>query len=158
MRTLWRFTALAALCGACTRGVEPDVARPSPRVIAPQLVVTDSVNGTVTMMLRLEGLSPTLGKVGSFTARVTYDPASLEFVGEEPLTDGVLRALNPTPGLVRVAGAGVHGISETGLVALRFRVKARDGAATARATLDELHALSRTDLSDRVRPDGRTLP
>src|SRR5690348_1037405 len=49
--------------------------------------------------------------IGSFAAHLRYDPAGLAFVAESRLPTG-LRAFNPRPGHIRVAGAAVEGFAD----------------------------------------------
>jgi len=84
--------------------------------------------------------------IGSYTARVAYDTASLELLAEEPATSDAMQVINPLPGDARIAGISRAGFVEGHLVTLRFRAR-RDGSiGDAFATLTEMHAVDRSDV------------
>ena len=87
-----------------------------------------------------------VGAVGSFTARVVYDPTRLELKGEAALGDEAMRVLNPVRGAARVAGISTKGFADGKLVALRFTTRGAGATSGMRVTFDELHALDREDL------------
>ncbi len=73
---------------------------------------------TVSGNVRLGTGTP---RVGSYLARMAYDPAQLEFIGELPVDAGA-RAVNPQQGQITVAGASADGITSERLFAMRFKV------------------------------------
>ena len=85
------------------------------------------------------------GIVGSYTARINYDSTALRFDSEVPITDKGLRAVNATPGLVRLAGAASAGFSDGHLASYRFVALAANAAKTLSLAVDEMHMISRVD-------------
>ena len=73
---------------------------------------------TVSGNVRLGTGTP---RVGSYLARMAYDPTQLEFIGELPVDAGA-RAVNPQQGQITVAGASADGITSERLFAMRFKV------------------------------------
>jgi len=137
-------TAVVAI--ACTEPVRtPPPEPPAPRFEA-QLELSDSAavaGATVTATLRLHGklASP----VASFTARIAYDSLGLRFVEEVARSDGATRAINPQPGLVRVAGIAPKGFADGTLEVIRFTVLRPAALYTVAATIDEMHTAVITD-------------
>lgn len=129
------------------------VVRIEPRQISSSLSISDSSTpGVIVVTLGVRG-DRALGKIGSFTARISYDSTALTFLGETALADGGLRAVNPTSGLIRVAGAAASGMDGSTLIALRFSVTDRAALARARVDIEELHEVNRADLrSQLMRP------
>ena len=148
---------LAAACGEPTQSGQV-VINPPPNAITAHLVVSDSTAKSAVITLSLS--VPTIvGRIGSVTARITYDTAALVFVGEQSLGDGVLRAFNPSAGVLRVAAASTQGINADNLLAWRFTV--RDPSALARMVvrLDELHENGTADLKSKImNPTGTGRP
>ena len=126
--------------------------QPVPRAIAPRAIVTTSgANAVVTLVLDVRG---DVGKIGSFTGRLRYDPAVLTYDGDVALTDGTLRASNPALGEIRVAGASVTGVDVARLAVFRFIVKDASALRDVRFEIDELHELSHADLRASVQGAG----
>lgn len=121
-----------------------------PREIVPRLVVSDSSHSTAVLTLALD-IGGAVGRIGSFTARVLYDSTALEFIEEVPVGDGALRAMNPAPGLVRIAGASAQGMDAAKLAQVRFKVNDPAALALVRLELDELHEQTRADLKVLVK-------
>ena len=96
----------------------------------------------VTLWIDVRG---DVGKIGSFTGRLRYDQAVLEYGGEVAITDGTLRAVNPGSGEVRVAGASAAGVDRASLAVFRFRMRNGSENPGLQFDLDELHELSRVD-------------
>jgi hypothetical protein len=136
---------LVASLAACTEPSSMNgAARPtSTQQIVTRLLVTDSTDQSVVLVLSLE-MGGDASRIGSFTARVTYDSVGLGFLEEVPTSDGALRALNPTSGLVRIAGASTLGMEATRLAALRFRVRNPQAIGSAQLVLEELHGGGQT--------------
>lgn len=115
----------------------------APRSITPHTtVVTSGVSAVITLALDLRG---DVGKIGSFTGRLRFDPTALVFVGDESPADGTLRASNPGAGEIRVAGASATGVAPGSLMSLRFTVKNAAALGTVEFELDEVHELTRVD-------------
>ena len=103
-----------------------------------------AVGSTITVTANVAprvGLNP----VGSFKARLQYDPTGLTFLQESRLPTG-LRALNPQQGHVIVAGAAAEGFTDGRLFAVTFR--AQRPAALASLEL-EIVELNGTDFADQ---------
>ena len=119
--------------------------------IAPELRVVDSsTSGSVVVAVSLRATWD-IGKVASFTARVTYDSSAMEYVEEVPTADGTLRIVNAERGVIRVAAASAQGMDPSRLALLRFTVRRRDGVDGARLVVEELHDGRSEDLLPRVR-------
>lgn len=81
-------------------------------------------------------------KVGSFTGRLRFDPARLEFRAENRINDG-LRVANNTAaatGEVRFAGANPTGFEMLVLYDGTFEVKGANYAASLQLAMEELSA------------------
>ena len=149
--TIWRranaialvVTALSSL--ACSESYRSSaVENPVPAVEA-VLVVSDPsppVGGALVVSVQANS---TQGTVGSYTARINYDPAALRFDGEMPISDKGLRAVNPVPGLVRFAGAAASGFPDGRLASYRFVALLPNSARTLSLVVDEMHMISRVD-------------
>ena len=118
--------ALLVLATACTDRSTPVITAP-PTVSSARMVAYLSVSRsavltgdelTVSGNVRLGTGTP---RVGSYLARMAYDPAQLEFIGELPVDAGA-RAVNPQQGQITVAGASADGITSERLFAMRFKV------------------------------------
>ena len=145
-RTVW-VTALAAFAAVgCTDRdtavvTGPPTVQPSSMVAYLSVSTSAVVAGdelTVSGNVRLGAGTP---RVGSYLARVTYDPALLQFVGEVPVEGGA-RALNPEIGQLTVAGASADGISSERLFALRFKVIGPSALSSLMLDVKELNDAS----------------
>ena len=124
----------------------------APRSITPHAVVTrDGSVAIVTLTIDVHG---DIGKIGSFTGRLRYDPTALAFDREETLSDGTMRASNPESGSVRVAGASMSGVDVAQLAAFRFKVMDPAALNTLQFDIDEIHELSRANVHALVRNTG----
>ncbi len=85
------------------------------------------------------------GTVGSYTAKISYDASALRFDGEIAIADQGLRASNPSPGLVRFAGAAAAGFTSGRLASYRFAVLRANSARTLSLVVDEMHMITRLD-------------
>jgi hypothetical protein len=137
--------ALATALGvACSENRSSLLGNPVPAVEA-ALVLSDSappVNGTLLVWVQANSNQ---GTVGSYTARINYDPTALRFDGEIPIDDKGLRASNASSGLVRFAGAAATGFTDGRLASYRFAVLQANGARTLSLVVDEMHMISRLD-------------
>lgn len=122
---------------------------------APALEARIDVSGSplragaiVTVNLQLAGTNR--DRVGSFTFRVTYDTTGLRFIDELPINDGATRVTNPTPGLIRVAGASVRGFATGILSSYRFQIHDPAAIRSLRLSIDELHERTGVDVSKTV--------
>jgi hypothetical protein len=120
------------------------VQNPVPAVKA-TLVLSDSapsVGGT--LLVSVQALADQ-GTVGSYTAKINYDANALRFDGEISISDQALRASNPSPGLVRFAGAAAAGFTDGRLASYRFVVLRANSAKTLSLVVDEMHMITRLD-------------
>jgi len=111
------------------------------------------VEATITVTARA---APAPRKaVGSFAGHLRYDAGGLTFVGESQLPTG-MRAFNPQPGHIRVAGAAAEGFRDGRLFAVTFKVNDPRALATIELALDELNG---TDFANRLpaNPHERTV-
>lgn len=124
-------------------GVESGPAAISPRAV----VVTTGASTLVTLVLDVHG---DVGKIGSVTGRLRFNPSALRYDGEVDLADGTMRASNPEASDIRVASASALGLNVARLATFRFVVI--DAALPQNLTFDveELHELSRTNLQAQV--------
>lgn len=81
-------------------------------------------------------------KVGSYTGRLHFSPATLQFQAENKINDG-LRVANPanaSKGEIRFAGASPTGFATMVLYDGTFQVKSSDYARGLQLTMEELSA------------------
>jgi hypothetical protein len=120
------------------------VQNPVPAVKA-ALVLSDSappVGGALVVTVRA---LPDQGTVGSYTAKINYDATGLRFDGEIAIADQGMRASNPSPGLVRFAGAAAAGFADGRLASYKFSVLRANSAKTLSLVVDEMHMITRLD-------------
>jgi hypothetical protein len=133
----------------------PAASAPTPlQVITPRASMSGGDAGEV-VTLSLD-VPADVGKIGSFTGRLIYDPSALAYDGEVSLGDGTSRASNPGTGEIRVAGASMSGIDVTQLGAFRFKRIATTLGVPPRFELEEVHELSRANLAPRLSRTGTT--
>jgi hypothetical protein len=136
--------AITLLIAACSENRSSVVENPVP-VVEAALVLSDSappVDGTLLVSVQAKSNQ---GVVGSYTARISYDPAGLRFDGEIPLDDKGLRASNPSTGLVRFAGAAAAGFTDGRLASYKFTVLRANSTKGLTLVVDEMHMISRAD-------------
>jgi hypothetical protein len=148
---LWRrnrtsaLVAAALLSSACSESYQSTlVQNPLPAVEA-ALVISDlapPVGGA--LLVSVQAIAKQ-GTVGSYTARINYDPAALRFDGEIAINDNGMRASNPSPGLIRFAGAAATGFTGGRLASYRFAVLQPNSARTLSLVVDEMHMIDRLD-------------
>lgn len=137
--------AAIALLGGCSESYTSGIVQnPAPGVEA-VLVVSDVAATSGSSILVSVKANSTAGTVGSYTARINYDPAAVRYDGEVPFEDQALRAVNPLNGLVRLAGASASGFVDGRLASYRFVVLRAGGAKTLSLAVDEMHMLTRAD-------------
>jgi len=93
-------------------------------------------------------------KLGSYTGRLRFDPAKLEFKQENAITDGlrVANPLNAGQGEIRFAGASAMGFTQLVLYDGTFQVKAAGYVQSLQLSMEELSAaLSLQNLQSQVR-------
>ena len=145
---LW-VTLLLAGCRDTSSLTRPTTSN-APRSITPKLVVQNDTGSTVLVTLALD-VGGNVGKLGSFTGRVHFNTASLEYLGEVAVGDGTMRAVNRVDNVIRVAGISSSGLNAARLGSFRFRVIDRAALAAMRFDLEEVHELSTTNLLSLVR-------
>ena len=99
-----------------------------------------------------------VGSVASFTARIGYDTTRLRLIGENVLSDGATRMVNPLAGEARVAGISVNGFGDGNVFALRFAALNSDPYRGMLLAFDELHATDGNDLVKTVRTAAQVVP
>ena len=153
---LW-VAVLAAGCRDTAALTRPTAAN-APRTITPRLLVVSDTGRTMLVTLALD-VSGNVGKLGSFTGRLHFDPSLLEYAGDVAIADGTMRATNRVGEVIRVAGLSTSGVNATRLVTFRFTVLDKAGLATLRFELEEVHEISATNLLSLVRsPSNGRLP
>lgn len=144
--------AALVLLAACQE-TEPGPPRPTlsaARAVEAGLVAStlSPVAGDTLVLLARLSAGADVRPVASFTARLSYDPSRLRFVGEVARADGAMRVINgEIPGDVRVAGIASQGIPTGDLVALRFVSKGGGGVGALQLAVDQLHATDGEDLA-----------
>ena len=117
---------------------------PVPAVKA-ALVLSDSAPPVgAALVVSVQALADE-GLVGSYTAKITYDATALRFDGEVAISDQALRASNPSPGLVRLAGATATGFTTGLLASYKFVVLRANSARSLSLAVDEMHMITRLD-------------
>jgi len=153
MRTSVRLSAIALMAVGIACQDEPRslvTAPPQTGGANPVLSLTASdqatrVDATITVTARAAP-APSAKAVGSFAGHLRYDAAGLTFLGESQLSTG-MRAFNPQPGHIRVAGAAAEGFRDGRLFAVTFKVKDPRALAMLELALDELNG---TDVGNRL--------
>ncbi len=137
--------ASALLTIACSEKYQSTVVEnPIPAVKA-ALVLSDSappVGGA--LVVSVQALSDQ-GTVGSYTAKINYDATALRFAGEVAISDQALRASNPSPGLIRLAGAAASGFRDGRLASYKFVVLRDNSVRSLSLAVDEIHMITRLD-------------
>lgn len=151
-------TALGVACALSVAGsacrdsastVRPSSA-PAPRTITPRVVVTPDQGAFSVITLALD-VSGGVGKLGSFTGRLHFDPAALGYDSEVTINDATARASNPGDGVIRVAGMSQSGIDVAHLASFRFKVIKPAGLDAVQFELEEVHELGRANMAEFVR-------
>lgn len=148
---LWRrnrasaLVAAALLSVACSESYQSTVVQnPLPAVEAALVIsdLTPPVGGALVVSVQAIAKQ---GTVGSYTARINYDPAALRFDGEIAINDSGLRASSPSSGLIRFAGVAATGFTDGRLASYRFAVLQPNSARTLSLVVDEMHMIDRGD-------------
>ena len=164
-QTIVRLSGVAAalVLGLALQGCRDDrnvvstTAATTQRSITPRVIVTPDGAGGAVLTLALD-VRGDVGKIGSFTGRLRFDPAALSYDSDVTLSDGTTRASNPGSGEIRVAGASLNGIDVTQLAAFRFKIANAAAIGTPQFDVEELHELSSTNVSALVRRPGALVP
>ena len=124
------------------------------RTITPHVIVApDGASAVLTLALDVHG---DVGRIGSFTGRLRFDATQLAYDGEVPLTDGTMRASNPGEGVIRIAGASLSGVDVAQLASFRFKVINAAGLSAVQFDIEEVHELSRANVTALVVRSGAT--
>jgi hypothetical protein len=135
----------ALLIIACSETNRPTVPQNPVPAVRAALVLSDSappVGGA--LVVSVQALADE-GTVGSYTAKINYDATALRFEGEVAIADQALRASNPSPGLVRFAGAAAAGFTNGRLASYKFSALRANSARTLSLVVDEMHMITRLD-------------
>jgi hypothetical protein len=130
---------------ACSEPYRSTVTQnPVPSVKAALLLSDSAPPVGAALVVSVQALADQ-GTVGSYTAKIKYDATALRFDGEIAISDQALRASNPSPGLVRFAGAAAAGFTDGRLASYRFVVLRANSARTLSLAVDEMHMITRLD-------------
>jgi hypothetical protein len=113
-----------------------------------------AVGQTVRVRVEVQVGSEQNYKLGSFTGRLRFNTAQLQFKAENAINDGLRVSNNTTAttGLIRFAGASAAGFTTLVLYDGTFQVKGADYAADLQLQMEELSAaLSLTNLAPQLR-------
>jgi hypothetical protein len=141
----WIVFASALFTIACSEPYRSTVVQTPVPAVEAALVVSDPAPPVGGALIVSVQAIATQGTVGSYTARINYDPAALRFDGEIAINDKGLRASNASPGLVRFAGAAATGFTGGRLASYRFAVLQPNSARTLSLAVDEMHMITRVD-------------
>ena len=136
-----------AACSETYRSAVVENAAPAVEAV---LVVSDPsppVGGALVVSVQTNSNQ---GIVGSYTARIKYDSTALRFDGEIPISDKGMRAVNPTGGLVRFAGAAADGFPDGRLASYRFVALQPNSGKSLSLVVDELHMITRVDVKSAL--------
>ncbi|HEX2602233.1 MAG TPA: hypothetical protein VHL32_08980 [Gemmatimonadaceae bacterium] len=145
-RSAITIAACALTIAGCSETYRSAVVENAAPAVEAVLVVSDPsppVGGALVVSVQANSNQ---GIVGSYTARITYDSTALRFDGEIPISDKGMRAVNPTSGLVRFAGAAADGFPDGRLATYRFVALRSNSAKTLALAVDELHMITRVDV------------
>jgi hypothetical protein len=137
--------ASVLLVNACSETNQATVVQNPVPAVKAALVLSDSAPPAgATLIVSVKALADQ-GTVGSYTAKINYDATALRFDGEVAITDQALRASNPSPGLIRFAGAAAGGFTDGRLASYKFSVLRANSARTLSLVVDEMHMITRLD-------------
>jgi hypothetical protein len=151
--------AIAVFMIACSEPYRSTVVQNPVPAVKAALVLSDSAPAVgAALVVTVQALA-NQGVVGSYTAKINYDATALRFDSEIAISDQALRAINPSPGLVRFAGAAASGFTDGRLASYRFVVLRANSARTLSLVVDEMHMISRLDAkTGLVLAPNRTTP
>lgn len=120
-------------------------------------IVVDNLKAAVGQTVRVSVIvraADAAVKVGSYTGRLHFDAASLQYKADVAINDG-LRVANPNgagTGEIRFAGASATGFADLTLYSATFTVKQANWAPTLTLQMEELSAArSLANLSPHLR-------
>ena len=147
---LWIVFASALSLIACSETNQATVVQNPVPAVKAALVLSDSAPAVGGVLVVSVQALAEQGTVGSYTAKINYDAAALRFDGEVAISDQALRASNPSPGVVRFAGAAAVGFPTGRLASYRFAVLRPNSARTLSLVVDEMHMITRLDAKTRL--------
>ncbi|MFN2570695.1 MAG: cohesin domain-containing protein [Gemmatimonadales bacterium] len=150
--------AVVLVGAACAdEPTRPDPQPPPPEQGVNAYVVVDNLHALpgqlVRVSVQVRSADANL-KVGSYTGRLHFDPAALQYKAESAINDG-LRVANPngaSGGEIRFAGASATGFANLTLYSATFTVKQANWAGQLTLQMEELSAArTLTNLSPALR-------
>lgn len=155
-----RTIAMAVVLAGAACADEPTRPDPVPPPVVQGVdayVIVDNLQATPGQTVRVSVLvraADAAVKVGSYTGRLHFDAALLQYKAEVAISDG-LRVANPTgagTGEIRFAGASATGFADLTLYSATFTVKQANWARALTLQMEELSAArSLTNLSPQLR-------
>jgi hypothetical protein len=141
--TLYRsalFLLGALLLAACEQDTAKPTPAPPPAAGNGPVVITlsDSAPAKGSVLTIHAQVRAGAGTAASYVARLLYDRAGLVYLRDLTASDG-LHAINPQPGLVRIAGASTAGFRDGHIFALEFRVNDPAALRSLELRLEELN-------------------
>lgn len=149
--------AIVLVGAACAdEPTRPDPLPPPPPQGVDAFVIADNLHATpgqtVTISVIVRSADANV-KVGSYTGRLHFNAASLQYKAEVAINDG-LRVANPNgagAGEIRFAGASATGFANLTLYSATFTVKSPGWARELTLQMEELSAArSLTNLSPKL--------
>lgn len=155
-----RSIAMAVVLVGAACADEPTKPNPLPPPVEQGVnafIVVDNLQAAVGQTVRVSVLvraADAAVKVGSYTGRLHFDAASLQYKAEVAINDG-LRVANPNgagTGEIRFAGASATGFADLTLYSATFTVKQANWAHALTLQMEELSAArSLANLSPQLR-------
>lgn len=159
MMNILRFTLIGLALSACQDQPRPTAPTPPPVQTGVSAYVTVSnLNArpgqTVRVRVEVQVGTQQNFKLGSYTGRLRFNPARLEFKNENTISDGlrVANPMNAARGEVRFAGASATGFNNLVLYDGTFEVKGANYTSDLALQMEELSAaLSLSNLQAQLR-------
>jgi hypothetical protein len=150
--------AVVLVGAACAdEPTRPDPLPPPPEQGVNAYVIVDNLHALVGQSVKVSVIVRAADanlRVGSYTGRLHFDPAALQYKAEVAINDG-LRVANPNgagTGEIRFAGASATGFADLTLYSATFTVKGTSWARDLALQMEELSAArSLTNLSPALR-------
>ncbi|HYU09087.1 MAG TPA: cohesin domain-containing protein [Gemmatimonadales bacterium] len=149
--------AVVLVGAACAdEPTRPDPLPPPPEQGVNAYVIVDNLHALAGQSVKVSVIVRSADanlKVGSYTGRLHFDPAALQYKAEVTINDG-LRVANPNgagAGEIRFAGANATGFADLTLYSATFTVKAASWSRDLSLQMEELSAArSLANLSPRL--------
>lgn len=150
--------AVVLVGAACAdEPTRPDPLPPPPSQGVNAYVIVDNLHAVVGQSVKVSVVVRSADanlKVGSYTGRLHFDPAMLQYKAEVAINDG-LRVANPNGaagGEIRFAGASATGFADLTLYSATFTVKGTSWSRDLTLLMEELSAArSLANLSPALR-------